>query len=246
MKKLFTLIAGLSCTFAVAQSSIQMTNLDLGTNISNGGIVYVGASPGATVSTQINIKNTSSNTCAYTVTRTKLLMNSGASTQFCFAGHCYGPGTSVSTCTLTAGQDAQTNAGGPLLVDFSDGPSSGMSDVQYRFVNNSNPNDTAVVTIKYNNPLGVASNQNLFNTIGEIFPNPVKESASVVLNTSAEQEITVTVYNALGTAVSVNKVYLSAGRNNVAIATEGLPSGIYFATLVNGKTKLTKKFIVNR
>ena len=246
MKKLFTLIAGLSCTFAVAQSSIQMSNLDLGTNIANGGIVYIGASPGATVSTNINLKNTSSSTYTYSVTRTKLSMNAGASTQFCFAGHCYGPATSTSSCVLGAGQDIQTNAGGPLLVDFTDGSSSGMSDVQYRFVNSANPNDTAVVTLKYNNPLSVANNQSLFNSIGEVFPNPVKESASVSLNTSTEQEITVTVYNALGTAVNSSKVYLVAGKNTVAITTDGLPSGVYFATLVNGKTKLTKKFIVNR
>lgn len=246
MKKIFTLIASVSFGLGYGQSSIQMMNVDNGSAVvPNGGVIYVAAAPSATVINNINIKNISSSSKTYKVTRTLLSMNSGAGTNFCFAGNCFPPTTYSASCVLGPGQTAAANASGGLQPYFWDGSTPGMSDVKYTFANTSDHADTATIIFRYNNPLGIANNDDMFNSVSDVFPNPAKEKSAIVLNATSEQEISFTIYNSLGSVVSARKVNLSVGKNTLGVGAENLPSGIYFAALVNGKTKVIKKFVVN-
>lgn len=245
MKKLFTLIASAAVTLGMAQTSMQLTNLDNGNNVPSGSVIYVGAAPGATVISNVDVKNTSGTTRTYKVVRNVNYENTGAGTNFCFGGTCFPPQTYSATVTLGPGQTAQGSGGGSLQPYFWDGPSSGQSEVKYVFTNTADHSDTSSVVFRYNNPLSVANNDDMFNSIGDVFPNPAKDKASIQVSAMSEQEISMSVYNSLGSVVSSKKVTLSVGKNSLSVNTESLPSGIYFVSLVNGRTKVIKKMVVN-
>lgn len=73
-----------------------------------------------------------------------------------------------------------------------------------------------------------------------LYPNPAANELNVVYDASADVK-TIAVYNLIGKAMTVYKV---TANNSANLNLENLPSGIYFARLINsqGNVVVTRKF----
>ena len=79
------------------------------------------------------------------------------------------------------------------------------------------------------------------------FPNPFQKATIIPYWLHNDSKVELTVFDMKGSAVKtlVNKVQ-KAGEHEVEFNATGLPSGIYYYRLVNGKNVRTRKMILNR
>lgn len=253
MKKTILIVLTALTSAAFAQSSIQVKCAELqNTVISPNSVIYGFATvPEGNVKINFDVKNTSNATKTYIVKRYDATLNNQAEAYFCFAGQCYGASTYSSpySLTLTAGQSASEIPGSFNIIttDLDEYSNTiGISYVKYSVINVNNTSDSLQFTIAYNvsSPVGVKETSKVFSSL-EIFPNPAKEIATISISSARAFESTVSVYNALGEVVYSKPVSVSEGKNKVEINVEQLPSGVYFATLKNGNSSISKRLIVN-
>lgn len=266
MKKLILLVSTIviSSVSMVAQSSLLVTNVSNGNSvITNNMVIY--KTVGDTVANQldINIKNISSNTHTYKMrmyydTRHYVAPTDTANPYFCFGGQCYQPCTMISskTETLLTNQDAATSTtvspnpgtGHPISVHYDEASVAGYSAIRYRIYETTNPSvDLMEFTVKYNDPTAsIKTNSSLFSNVSDVFPNPSNTKASVIVNTLSDlNNVNVSIMNTLGSIVTSKNTELVAGKNTISLEVEGLSTGIYFATISSGNSKIVKKFTVN-
>lgn len=80
--------------------------------------------------------------------------------------------------------------------------------------------------------------------VGDIFPNPVADDASIEINLNRPSNLTLKVMNQLGQEVQSVTVSLGEGRQLINIETSGLRSGFYTLQITDSQGgKLIKKFI---
>lgn len=257
MKKILLIASSLLFGLSVnAQSSIEVRNNDLGGVILNNDILTDNVAAAGTSTVHVSIKNISSTTKTYGLYRVDVVINPastpgvtyGAQPYFCFGGQCFSTTTytapAANYVTLTPGQ---TDAVTPLYLD-EDGNVAGYSEVRYTFYDVNNTSDKQTFTIKYNSTLaGLKDNGNLFASVSDVYPNPSVNKAQVIVNSKTNSsDATVTITNALGSVISTNNVELSIGKNNIQLNSEGLSSGIYFATITLGNTRVVRKFTINK
>lgn len=256
MKKLLLIASAIfvSCLNVVAQSSVIVNDFSNGqTAILNNSILVLTTASNDHLTTEINVKNTSNTTKVYKLRRFDDILNSGASAYFCVGGgNCYGPGTMIAPLSVTLA--ASGTSGDDLysqslmyLLDLEEGVNPGISHIRYQIYDENNLSDMFTFTIYYNDAVSVKENTQSFSSISGIYPNPSVNKAYINL-TSNEfvNDASVTITNSLGSIVSVKKIDLSLGKNTVALDSESLSSGIYFATISSNKNKITKKFTVNK
>ena len=248
MKKLLllasTLIIGL--TNFSAQTSIQLTNNSTGNPITNNSVILEDVATGGQSHVYLQLKNISSASVTYAVKKTEIVINSGADAYFCWGGQCFPSSTTVTPvanyATLTAGE-----VYAPQSFYYDENSTEGYSEVQYELYNVNNPNDAITFTFKFNpNLLSVRNNGNLFTSISDVYPNPSANKAQIMINSKINTNTSVSIVNALGSVVSVKNIELFAGKNSIHLDSENLNSGIYFATISSGNTKIVKKFTVNK
>ena len=248
MKKLLllasTLIIGL--TNLSAQTSIQLTNNSTGNPITNNSVILEDVATGGQSHVYLQLKNISSSSVTYAVKKTEIVINSGADAYFCWGGQCFPSSTTVTPvanyATLTAGE-----VYAPQSFYYDENTAEGYSEVQYELYNVNNPNDAITFTFKFNpNLLSVRNNGNLFTSISDVYPNPSANKAQIMINSKINTNTSVSIVNALGSVVSVKNIELFAGKNSIHLDSENLNSGIYFATISSGNTKIVKKFTVNK
>ena len=104
--------------------------------------------------------------------------------------------------------------------------------------------------IRINNPLVKSVKLTAVGTastmLGAAYPNPATNTASFEFAVPTEQQVTITLINALG--VEVKSLYsgVATGLNRVEIATEGLAAGVYFYKMTtNGRTETRQLVIAN-
>lgn len=247
MKKLLllisTLVIGLSNTNA--QTSIEISNGSFGGFIVNNDVITDDVTAGNQSHIYISIKNIGSSTKTYGLKRTDVVLNSGADAYFCFAGTCYVPAVTVSpnNVTLNAGQQDQATQ-----IYYDENVADGYSEIKYEVYDVNNPTDKVTFTFKYNPALatGLKSYTSVFASVSDVYPNPSASKATIVVNAVTGSNATVSITNALGSIVSSKSLELSAGKNTVALDSENLNSGIYFATIISGNHKVVKKFTINK
>lgn len=248
MKKIYLAVLGtfMFSGLAIAQSSVIVTNLSNNQIVPDGGIVYEGILANGTSQIDFNIKNTSAATKVYKLKRFDDVLNTGGSAYFCFTGTCYPPTTITSpvSLTLTAGQDA-SSISLPMQLHYDEASTVGTSEIRYQLYDATNINDIMTFTIKYNNPLSVKSLQKTL-TMSGVYPNPVSAKAQFTLYSANDLSVAeINLTNSLGATVLTKQLSLSQGNNSVVLDCDGFNSGIYFISVKQGATTLTKKIIIN-
>ena len=256
MKKLLLFASSvfLSCLNMMSQSSVIVNDFSNGqVSIDNNSILNITTTSYEHVTTEINVKNTTNTAKVYKLRRFDDILNSGAAAYFCFSSaNCWNPTVIVSPLSVTL--TANGTSGDDLysqnlmfLLDLEEGVNPGVSHVRYEIFNVNDANDVFTFTINYNDFVSVKENKQAFSSLSGVYPNPAVNKAFINLtSTEVVNDATVTIINSLGSIVSVKKIDLSIGKNAVAIDSESLSTGIYFATISNNKTKITKKFTVNK
>lgn len=252
MKKIYLLglftIAGLVLN---AQSSLQVTDVNNGmASVSNNSTIYYTTNANDHLTTEIDAKNATASTKYYKLKRTDNVLNSGASAYFCVGGaNCYPPNVTVSplTMTLTANQTLSSQSLS-LLLDLEEAPAPGYSSISYQIYNINDANDVFNFTLKYNDSsTGVKESSSLFSSVSNVYPNPSVNKAYITMTSAFDvNNVSVTVMNSLGAIVYTKNTSLSSGKNVVALDVDNLVSGLYFATISTGNTKITRKFTINK
>ncbi len=252
MKKILIPALVLFSAAMFAQSSIQLKDLQV--NVALAPNATVVASTVAEVITKIDfdIKNISSSTQYYQVKRYDILLNTDASAYFCFSGSCYGDQTLVSptSLTLTAGQSASEIQGSfnILTTDLWEGPTAGNSLVKYTFINSSTAADSVQISIKYSAaPSQTVSVHEVSKTLSsfEIFPNPAKETASILIYSPKVFESRLVLFNSLGEIVYTKNITVASGKNTIDMNVGNLPGGVYFASIQVENSTISKRLIIN-
>jgi hypothetical protein len=250
MKKVLLLLSVAFGFGALAQSTIKLTLYGKSYTISPNEVIHIKTKANGTTITEIDITNTGSTTNQYKVKRMDVLLNTDALAYFCFGGNCYTENifTSPDADTLAPGQSASQLTGDfkILSADLAEGPTVGISTIEYTVFNVDVPSDKVSFTLKYNSAEAVSIKENVKNLSDfSIFPNPAKESAVINLNSAKAMQSSLSVYNALGEVVVQKDLSLLEGKNKIELNTENLKSGIYFVSIANGSNSISKKLIIN-
>jgi len=98
-----------------------------------------------------------------------------------------------------------------------------------------------VITIDEN----VATNINTIEALSgvNIYPNPVKNVATIEYNLAQNSNVKVSIINYSGKVISSVFVNSYKGNNTITLSTNELNSGVYFAKIVSNNTVKTIKFI---
>lgn len=253
MKKLILTVSVLffSVFGIMAQSSLLVTDINNGmASVLNNSIISYTTITSDHITTEIDAQNISATTKYYKLRRFDDVLNPGASAYFCVGGaNCYPPTTFTSpiTVTLTPNQtlSAQSLA---FLLDLEEAVIPGYSSIRYQIYNINDVNDVFTFTIKYNENLtSVKESSALFSSSSNVYPNPATNKAFINVQSGSEiSHASITITNSLGSIVSSKHVNISLGKNTISLDSEILTSGIYFATISSGNTKIVKKFILNK
>lgn len=235
----------------IAQSSLAVTDINNGmASVADNSIISYTTAASDHITTEIDAKNITASTKYYKLRRFDDILNPGASAYFCVGGaNCYAPTTYTSpiTMTLTPNQtlSSQNLA---LLLDLEEAATPGYSSIRYQLFNINDANDVFTFTLKYNETAAsVKEAASIFSSVSSVYPNPAVSKAHInVISSESIDNVTLSITNSLGSIVSIKSIDLSAGKNTVAIDSENLSSGIYFATISSNKTKIVKKFTVNK
>ena len=234
----------------IAQSSLAVTDVNNGmASVADNSVISYTTAVSDHITTEIDAKNTSASTKYYKLRRFDDVLNPGASAYFCVGGaNCYPPTTYTSpiTMTLTPNQTLASQSLA-LLLDLEEGTTPGYSSVRYQIYNINDANDVFTFTLKYNETVSVKEVTSLFSSVSSVYPNPTISKSHINISSSESiDNVTLSVTNSLGSIISTKYIDLSVGKNTVTIDSENLSSGIYFATISSNKTKIVKKFTVNK
>lgn len=256
MKKLLLIASTIFMTSAYvkAQSSLAVTDVNNGmASVANNAVIQYTTAADDHLTTEIDAQNISSSTKYYKLRRIDVALNPGASAYFCVGGaNCYGPSTTVSPITVTLTPNGKLSGQNlSLLLDLEEVASPGtaaFSSIKYQIYNVNDANDVFTFTLNYNDDLtSVKENSQIFSAVSAVYPNPSVSKAHInVASSETVNNVTLSITNSLGSVVSSKSIDLSVGKNAITIDTENLSSGIYFATISSNKTKIVKKFTVNK
>jgi hypothetical protein len=76
-----------------------------------------------------------------------------------------------------------------------------------------------------------------------VYPNPVKQQATVNITSNTEQRVTLQVYNTLGKIVYSKSVQLFSGNQSINLDMKQLPAGVYSISLIGNDRVITQKLI---
>lgn len=92
---------------------------------------------------------------------------------------------------------------------------------------------------------GIAEDE-LSNTLSfNVYPNPLEQSTVAYFNLLNKQQVQLAVYDMLGRKVAdIVDSELSGGEHSFSVSQNNLSAGVYYATLIIGKQRFTKKLVV--
>jgi Secretion system C-terminal sorting domain len=118
------------------------------------------------------------------------------------------------------------------------------SDVLIAFkLTNGYGNNLYLDNINVSTPVGIKEQSQLTNV--SVYPNPANASAVIKINTEVSENVTLTVYNALGQQVSLSNEKLVSGINVIEINTAEFANGLYSIVVSNSTGKIVEKLTVN-
>ena len=243
MKKLlFTLFAVfVSTAFLSAQ---DMTLSWKGTPVGDTLVAY-GDANAAEIVAHAKVHNNTDKDMNIKVSRERLQMVDGASSQFCW-GLCYPPDTEDSPQyhLVKAGEASPDEQFSGHYLPYG---SLGDSYVRYTFYNMDNIGQSVSVVVKYmGTPTGIAEEAMRNGSISELYPNPATTYVSLDYQLTNEVNTAeVKVYNLLGAVV--RNADLENNGNRLRLDVSDLKNGIYFySVLINNDVYQTKKLVIQR
>jgi hypothetical protein len=246
MKKnqLATLIISLFIFSLNAQNAVfEVTDAGNGNTIVNNNSVF-GYTVDATETTEnhFQINNLTATTQSIQINKDNVKLNSTnnlgdtASAYFCAGTNCFGD--TVTRIYTSVGPNASIDFRGYL----EESSQAGYSEVKYTFISGA---QTFSFTLKYNGIVSVFENSAVLGGVSNVYPNPAKGAAFISVNALYNQSpISIKLINALGSVVSSEDKVLNKGKNTIDLNTESLKSGIYFVSLKQGNSIVTKKVTV--
>jgi hypothetical protein len=238
MKKLLLLVTSAAFSLSLSAQSLQWVNINPGLSVSGPN--------NETFDPYAQVKNISANDISVRVIRTVNNLANGHSSNFCFGGVCFLPGTDESPANLAvyvpAGQVADS-VPGTLRADLNPLGFDGISEVTYCVYNVDDVSDSVCITFKYNaGPISVSELAKL-KFLGNVHPNPADQNASVAYNLTYAKDAQIVISNLLGSAIA--KVTLTEKAGTVALPIATLPEGVYYYTLMNdGKALVSKRLMI--
>jgi hypothetical protein len=79
-----------------------------------------------------------------------------------------------------------------------------------------------------------------------IFPNPTSKELNVAFELTVDANVEIRVMDMTGKQISAQGFNSNRGQNKVQLATNELPVGMYFITVIAQDQLITKRFIVQR
>lgn len=76
-----------------------------------------------------------------------------------------------------------------------------------------------------------------------VYPNPVKQQATVNITSNTEERVTLQVFNTLGKLVLSKNVQLFSGNQSINLDMKQLPAGVYSISLIGNDRVITQKLI---
>jgi hypothetical protein len=96
------------------------------------------------------------------------------------------------------------------------------------------------------NPANAIESLNANNfSVSQNMPNPSDNTTDIYYTLTSKADIDIRLMNAIGKEVQRIKTNGNPGTNKYTLNTENLPQGIYFYSLFNGQTTVTKRMSVN-
>jgi hypothetical protein len=87
-------------------------------------------------------------------------------------------------------------------------------------------------------------NPNTFS-VSQNTPNPSDNACDIYYSLTSKADVEIKLMNAIGKEVQRIKTNGNTGTNKYQLNTENLAQGIYFYSLFNGQTTVTKRLVVN-
>jgi hypothetical protein len=154
----------------------------------------------------------------------------------------------------------QAQTGGWTEVGAIEGAGTTTEARSYRFTDTDVPFDADSLTYRlkqvdtdgsaaYSEPITVVRSRIERVQLQGPYPNPVRERATVqfaIPEGTGGADVGLRLYDVLGRQVRTVEAPAKAGRHEVQLATDGLPSGVYFLRLRAGSTVKTQKLTVVR
>lgn len=227
-KNLLYIIFALLILKTKAQLSFEVLNTSNNTTVIPNSVINLTTSPHNNVNITFDIKNISTSTKKYIVKRYDVILNSGASAYFCFAGNCYGPPTLISpnSLTLSAGTSASQLSGSynMLTADLDEGPSVGESKIKYTIANEDAPADSLQFIIHYNSPASISelNIKNYFNVYPTFFNEYINIKSSFELKSKIE------IIDITGKILYNNEFIFANNKRIQTLPTSDLNKGVYF------------------
>lgn len=235
--------------FLFAAEAKAQTTIEIRDSYTQGVItddtIYFYVALGSTHQYDFDYFNVGSQPVTYKFTKTNVQLQPGASSWFCVyhnndandpQSQCYIP--SVTNSGNFATDPGEFNT---LLADFSAGTTNtGISIVNYKYYDISNPNDSALLTLVYNvTPVGIT--ESFAGSLGEPYPNPASSSVTIPYQFAGENA-TMVITDATGRIV-LSEV-LSNRTSAFVLNTETWATGIYFVSLSNAERIVARRKLV--
>ncbi|MEJ5302288.1 MAG: T9SS type A sorting domain-containing protein [Bacteroidales bacterium] len=133
----------------------------------------------------------------------------------------------------------------PFVVEGLTDPAGVTNPVQFKYIPDFYYTDADFVFPVGNPGVGIAPVNRVQAAISEINPNPVQETARVMISLEQPARISYSISTAAGQKVlESTPVKLNAGANYLSIPVSNLHSGLYFVTFTIDNEKVTRKMLV--
>lgn len=253
MRKFILLISTLIIAISdVNAQTFEVNDGSVGGIISNNSVISQTIAALGVSLLDINIKNTSATSKTFGISRVDNVINAGtgagARAYFCFGGQCFGSNvTTAPPANYVTVGSGSTSVNQQLYFEEDD-LTEGYSEITYKVYDVNNISDFITFKFKFNPLLAsIKNNAVLFSSVSEVYPNPTVTKSQITINSKVNiSNATLNITNALGSIIQSKTIELSVGKNAVILDSENLSSGIYFATISSDRTRVVKKFTVNK
>jgi len=237
MKRFLLLTLFISSNFAFSQV-LTITDEE-GNNVTNTTVevevllTNIQSDNGLDVDYECHINNTSSSTIRVTLLKETNNIPTGSESYFCAGTGCYTPNQN------TLNYDVSATSYNLSALHYKPRGSNQDATVTYCYTYTGSSSESRItVHYKVVDNTGIKSVLKGMNL--SAFPNPANDKVEIAYKSTEASQIV--LYNIVGTKVKSFNV--SAGTSSIEIATDALPAGTYFYSLINKQGTETKRLVI--